>query len=44
MLPDSGQAQRDGAWEWDDGDRTLWMMYQGASVMRDYAMRACPPL
>jgi hypothetical protein len=38
------QAQRDGAWEWDDGDRTLWMMYQGASVMRDYAMRACPPL
>lgn len=30
----------DGLWEWDDGDRPLWMTYQGASVLRDYAMRS----
>jgi hypothetical protein len=33
------QAQRDGLWEWDNGDRPLWMSYQGACVVRDYAMR-----
>jgi len=38
------RAQRDGAWEWDDRDRPLWMMYQGAAVMREYALRVCPPL
>jgi hypothetical protein len=30
----------DGLWKWDDGDRPLWMTYQGASVLRDYAMRS----
>ncbi len=38
------QAHRDGAWEWDDRDRPLWMMYQGAGVIREYALRVCPPL
>lgn len=32
------QAHHDGLWEWDDGDRPLWMSYQGASVVRDYAL------
>lgn len=32
------QAHHDGLWEWDDGERPLWMSYQGASVVRDYAM------
>jgi len=32
------QAHHDGLWEWEDGERPLWMSYQGASVVRDYAM------
>lgn len=32
-------AYRDGFWEWDDGERPLWMTYQAASVLRDFAMR-----
>lgn len=35
-----GSSCHDGLWEWDDGDRPLWMTYQGASVLRDYAMRS----
>jgi hypothetical protein len=37
-------ARRDGFWEWDDGERPLWMSYQGACVLRDYAMRTSTPL
>lgn len=32
-----------GFWEWEAGDRPLWMAYQGASVIRDYAMRLWAP-
>ena len=32
-----------GFWEWEEGDRPLWMAYQGASVIRDYAMRLWAP-
>lgn len=32
------QAHHDGLWEWEDGERPLWMSYQGACVVRDYAM------
>ena len=38
------QSHHDGYWEWDDGDRPLWMSYQGASVVRDYAMRTSTAL
>ena len=33
-------AYRRGFWEWEDGERPLWMTYQAASVLRDYAMRS----
>lgn len=33
-------AYRVGFWEWDDGERPLWMTYQAASVLRDYALRS----
>jgi hypothetical protein len=33
------QAFHDGLWEWDDGDRPVWMSYQGASVVRDFALQ-----
>jgi hypothetical protein len=33
----------EGFWEWEDRDRPLWMAYQGACVMRDYAMRSWAP-
>jgi Trypsin-like peptidase domain len=32
-----------GSWEWEEQDRPLWMTYQGACVVRDYAMRAWAP-
>jgi hypothetical protein len=32
-----------GSWEWEEQDRPLWMTYQGACVIRDYAMRAWTP-
>ncbi|HEY2577159.1 MAG TPA: serine protease [Streptosporangiaceae bacterium] len=32
-----------GFWEWEAGDRPLWMAYQSASVIRDYAMRLWTP-
>lgn len=33
-------AYRGGFWEWEDGERPLWMTYQAASVLRDYAQRS----
>ena len=36
-------AQREGIWEWDDHDRPIWMTYQGARVLRDYALRTWVP-
>jgi Trypsin len=32
------RACNDGLWEWDDGERPLWMSYQGSSVIRDFAL------
>jgi hypothetical protein len=34
------QSYQGGAWEWEDRDCPVWMTYQGACVLRDYAMRA----
>jgi Trypsin-like peptidase domain len=34
------RSYREGCWEWDNGERPLWMAYQGAYVVRDFAMRA----
>ncbi len=34
------RSYQEGAWEWEDRDCPVWMTYQGASVLRDYAMRA----
>lgn len=33
-------SYRRGLWEWEDGERPLWMTYQAASVLRDYALRS----
>jgi hypothetical protein len=34
------QSYQDGTWEWEDRDCPIWMTYQGACVLKDYAMRA----
>jgi hypothetical protein len=36
-------SQRGGLWEWDDHDRPIWMTYQGASAVREYAMHVWAP-
>lgn len=30
--------QNGGVWSWDDGGSPLWMIYQGITVMREYAL------
>lgn len=35
---------RDGYWVWEMGYRPLWMAYQSACVLRDYALRTSVPL
>lgn len=35
------QAQAGGVWHLDANDRPVWMTYQGARVLRDYAMYTC---
>jgi Trypsin-like peptidase domain len=37
-------AQRNGIWESQEHDRPVWMTYQGASVLRAYALRSPVPL
>jgi hypothetical protein len=32
------RTQHDGIWEWTDGNRPLWMTYQGYSVLQAYAL------
>jgi Trypsin-like peptidase domain len=38
------QSYRNGIWEWTDHELPIWMSYQGASVLRDYALRTAVPL
>lgn len=33
------KCQQNGVWSWHDGSRPIWMTYQGAKVLRDYALR-----
>jgi hypothetical protein len=33
------QAQRDGVWEWGDGNRPVWMSYQGITTLRAFALQ-----
>ncbi|MGW6055493.1 hypothetical protein [Streptomyces sp. NPDC055189] len=33
---------KDGTWRWHDGRQPIWLAYQGAVVMREYALRATP--
>jgi hypothetical protein len=35
---------RDGYWEWEGRERPLWMAYQSACVLRDFALRTTAPL
>lgn len=35
---------RDGYWEWEGRERPLWMSYQSACVLRDFALRTSTPL
>jgi hypothetical protein len=35
---------RDGYWEWEMGERPVWMTYQSACVLRDFALRTSTPL
>lgn len=37
------EAQREGIWEWDGGDRPVWMSYQGMSTLQAYALRRWSP-
>lgn len=37
------KAQREGIWEWDGGDRPVWMSYQGMSAMQACALRRWSP-
>ncbi len=37
------EAQRDGIWEWDGGDRPVWMSYQGISALQACALRRWSP-
>jgi Trypsin len=32
------QSFHEGLWQWENGERPVWMSYQGASVARDFAM------
>ena len=32
--------QRDGVWEWANGEHPLWMTYQGVTTLRDHTLRA----
>ena len=38
------RSHQGGFWRWRDGSRPIWMAYQGAAVLRDYALRktGCP--
>ncbi|MEU9287711.1 hypothetical protein AB0D57_24150 [Streptomyces sp. NPDC048275] len=33
------RSHEDGVWRWHDDTRPIWMTYQGATVMRDFALR-----
>ncbi|MGW6268943.1 MULTISPECIES: prenyltransferase/squalene oxidase repeat-containing protein [unclassified Streptomyces] len=33
---------KDGTWRWHDGRQPIWLAYQGALAMREYALRATP--
>ena len=37
-------SYRDGYWVWNDEERPIWMAYQAASVLREFAIRTCAPL
>lgn len=38
------RGQHGGTWEWDDGNRPLWMTYQGVSTLRAFALSRWTPL
>lgn len=33
------RSHEDGVWRWHDDTRPIWMTYQGATVLRDFALR-----
>jgi hypothetical protein len=37
------ERHRDGVWEWENGEHSFWMTYQGASVLRAWMFRMAVP-